>query len=175
MLRLFFALWPDDEVRKQIAHQRDLIVRAHGGAPTRTDRFHLTLVFLDGVPEEQLPAFKAFGDGIHTPPFSLRIDARGQFHRDLSYLACTDIPDELALLQRTLQTRAEEIFGDCFREQFNPHITVARKSPHLPPNGPITPAIEWNVDKFVLIHSILDPGKTRYDVLQTWPLDADPT
>ncbi len=174
-MRLFFALWPDDEVRKQIARQRDLIVRAHGGVATRTDRFHMTLVFLDGVPEKLLPAFTACGDGVEMPPFSLRIDARGQFHRDLSWLGCTDSPNPLVQLQRTLQTRVEQAVSVEFDRAFNPHITVARKSLYLPPPGPIAPTIEWNVDKFVLIHSILDPGKTRYDVLKTWPLDAGPT
>ena len=54
MARLFFALWPDDALRRQIAAQAVALNHAHegGGRLLPQDRLHLTLRFMGEYPDE---------------------------------------------------------------------------------------------------------------------------
>jgi len=49
--RLFFALWPDEATREQLAHITRKAVRGSGGRPIPVENLHSTLVFLGSVPE----------------------------------------------------------------------------------------------------------------------------
>ena len=50
-LRLFFALWPGDDVREQMAAQRDRMKQDYGGSHgVTTARFHMTLLFMADFP-----------------------------------------------------------------------------------------------------------------------------
>ena len=53
-MRLFFALWPDELVRANLARQRIDLARTSGGRPTRPATLHVTLVYLGDVAGSQL-------------------------------------------------------------------------------------------------------------------------
>ncbi len=51
MPRLFYALWPDDAARAQLA-QAAAALNVHDGQRVRDENLHLTLVFLGAVDAE---------------------------------------------------------------------------------------------------------------------------
>jgi 2'-5' RNA ligase len=173
-LRLFFALWPNDEVRAQLATQRDLMQQEYGGSHgVAADRFHLTLLFMPDFPEEQLSLLMACGDDIRVAPFDLTINARSHFKQNkVAYLGNEPQTASLFRLQERLVKRVTKAIGIApIRDQFNPHITAVRGCRHFPSPRAVNPTIPWRVDNFVLIHSIIGMGKeTHYDVLKTWTL-----
>ena len=170
MSRLFFALWPDDRVRAAIAAQRDRIAREYVGRPARADTLHLTLLFLGEVPELRVPTLLACGDRIQAEAFSLKIDARSHFHEArVAWLGATEPPGALLALHDALSPVARDA-GFTFDEKtYQPHITVARHCIEFPPPCAV-PAIEWDVDSFVLIDSRATTSGPLYRVLKYWPL-----
>lgn len=169
-LRLFFALWPSDAVRAQLAPHAEAMARDYGGVATHPARFHLTLVFLDGLPAQFLPVFAACGEGIDVDGFSLRIDARAHFPHGVGWLGAINPPPQLAALQGLLETNVQNALGIRFPRPFNPHLTAVRRCRYFPPPRPIVPPIDWPVDRFVLVHSIIAPPHSRYEILKTWSL-----
>ena len=55
-MRLFFALWPDEGVRAELARWTRALHAACGGRTTRADKLHLTLAFLGEV-TSSIPRF----------------------------------------------------------------------------------------------------------------------
>lgn len=170
--RLFFALWPDDRVRREIVARRDAIALNTGGRPMLPDTLHLTLLFIGEAAELKVPTLMACGDRVRAPSFHLTIDARSHFKRaHLAWLGSTELPAELIHLHDVLKN---EIVREGFAlddQPFQPHITVARNCMHFPSPSPIDP-IAWAVESFVLIDSRNTPAGPMYRVLKYWHLDA---
>lgn len=173
-LRLFFALWPDDKVRQQLAAQRDLMQQEYGGSHgVSAQRFHMTLLFMAAFPEEHLSLLMDCGDDIRVAPFDLLINARSHFKQNkVAYLGNEPQTPSLFRLQERLAKRVAKAFGIApLRNEFNPHVAAVRGCRYFPSPRPVSPPISWRVDNFVLIHSIIGMGKeTHYDVLKTWHL-----
>ncbi len=174
MPRLFFALWPNHEVRARLVAQRDLAVCEYRGRPMRADTLHMTLVFLGETPDLRVPLALGCGDRIKAEAFTLSIDARAHFPAaKVAWLGCTDTPAALHDLQNSLRVALErEQFMHRDRDGvYQPHITVARDCLAWPHPKDI-PAIEWHVEDFVLVDSTRTPGGPIYRVLRHWPLDG---
>ena len=172
MPRLFFALWPNPEVRARLVEQRDLVVRDYRGRPMRPDTLHMTLVFLGETPELRVPLALGCGDRIHAKSFAVNVDARAHFpDAKIAWLGSADPPGALQDLWNALRAELEGarfIDGDT---GYQPHITVARDCLLYPsPKG--IPAIEWQVEDFVLVDSTRTPGGPVYRVLRHWQLDG---
>lgn len=52
--RLFFALWPDEAMRRAMVQATREVVREAGGRPIPPSHLHVTLAFLGAVPETRL-------------------------------------------------------------------------------------------------------------------------
>ena len=173
-LRLFFALWPNNEVREKLSIQRDLMQQEYGGShAVVTQRLHMTLLFMAAFPEERLSALMTCGDNIRVAPFDLPINARSHFKQNkVAYLGNEPQVPSLFRLQERLVKRVAKAFGIApARNEFNPHVAVVRGCRYFPSPRPVNPPISWRVDRFVLVHSIIGMGQeTHYDVLKTWHL-----
>ena len=170
MSRLFFALWPDDRVRAELAAQRDRIAHDYAGRATRADTLHLTILFLGDVNELRVPTLMACGDCIKSAAFKLRIDACAHFpEARVAWLGCTEPPAALFDLHHALlpEVRAAQISVD--ESEYQPHITVARSCTLFPSPHPI-PEVDWPVESFVLIDSRRTEAGPLYRVLKYWPL-----
>lgn len=169
--RLFFALWPSADIRARIATATAVLSAHHsGGRRLNPARYHLTLKFLgdDVTLAVETSALNAAAR-IEAPPFSLRLDQAGSFrNRDIPiWLDPSEIPAELVYLDQVLR----RALGERPRGQklsFAPHLTVMREAKIPLPTVSIEP-IEWRVDGFVLIRSVLRP-KATYEILQSYPL-----
>ena len=159
--RLFFAVYPDDRVRGQLAR-----VQAGFAAGTARavppDNFHLTLAFLGEVPANERECCAQAAGTVEIPRTSIMLDRFGCFGKPpLCWLGPTAIPMELRTLYKRLQ-RAIAPCGYHDRREFRPHVTLFRKASGLtvPDAGP--PKIEMPVDRFFLVESVLRSNGAVY-------------
>ncbi|MBR8742703.1 RNA 2',3'-cyclic phosphodiesterase [Nocardiopsis sp. MG754419] len=178
-MRLFVALWPSEEVLDALG---EAVRRGRRHEPrlrwTHSAEWHLTLVFLGDVGEDQVPALtdalhRAL-DG-HTAP-ELTLDGWGTFPdrgADASvFWAGVDgtldgVVDDLTSAARTSGVPVGS-------RPFVPHLTLARARPPRPPGDILRalgdlPRIGWRADRVDLVES--RPARAdRYRTARTWRL-----
>ena len=174
--RLFFSLWPDDQVRSRLAHERLALAKEGAGRAMREDTLHLTLLFLGETPIARLDEVMACGDAISVAPFDLKVDSAAYFPKlKIAYLGMAESPPALLDLQSDLRVRVASARFGFYDREFHPHITAARNCQVIRSSRPVEP-IEWHVDRFVLIDSDLNPPAPLrgpvYTVLKSWLLRA---
>ena len=174
---LFFALWPDDDVRAGIeAAARDLRARYPGGRWIKSHRYHLTLRFLGGHarrPDELIALASAAGDRVRASSFEFALDVAGSFrNRSMPWwLGCHSTPEPLGALWGAIDAElAPGGDSDSGVRQRIPHVTVVRDADRVLKPTPIAP-IAWPVGEFVLVHSQLG-ADSRYTVVRRWPLSS---
>ena len=69
--RLFFALWPDDEVREQIAADAGRTIERSDGRTVPPSNYHITLTFLGSVTASSLPDIVAAARNVRVLPYRL--------------------------------------------------------------------------------------------------------
>ena len=150
-MRLFFALWPDDNVRLALASQRLQIAQITGGRPTMPVTLHITMVYAGDISPARVPEIKMLQSRIRVPAFDFRIDVAGCFEAArVAWLASDTPPDGLFKLQQGLQTAMQGAGFEVDRRKFRPHITVARDVTTIFEPHPIAPLM-WRVDNFCLV------------------------
>lgn len=170
MPRLFFALWPNNDIRAQLTARRDPIVRDYAGRPMRADTLHMTLLFLGETRELDVPTLLACGDRVRAASFTLNVDGRCHFpNSKVAWMGCTDPPAALNDLGAALRKEVAQARLDYADQHYDPHITVARSCLLFPPPCGI-PVVQWHVEDFVLIDSTRTPGGPVYRVLRHWQL-----
>ena len=165
VLRTFFALWPDPQVRRTLAEQALAAARSAGGRATRAEALHLTLVFNGATMPDKLGALTAVMDSIRLPAFELRLDRTGWFRgTGVAWLGAAKAPAELIELQDALARGASRVGFGLDVRPYVPHLTLARHARRAPPaliGGPL----EWPVASFALVASELLPDGPRYRIL----------
>lgn len=170
-LRLFFALWPDAEVRAGLRKiQRQL--GDHRGRETHPDDFHVTLNFLGGVEAARLPCIQAAAARVRGQPFEMAVDRTTLWTRSrILWCGPSMTPAPLAGLYKVLSTELQRCGFEPEARPFKAHITLARDA-HLVPTGLIDPPLKWPCDHFVLVESLPVRDPPRYRVVGQWPLIA---
>jgi len=174
--RLFFALWPDEDVRRAIAERAAevALTGAPGGRPSAPERYHLTLQFLGTfkpLPAALVEGAIAAADSVRAQAFSLVLDRLGAFERNRVWWLGTDAasPGLRSLFERlgvALAATGLPPAEDATR--FVPHVTLGRKlQQRLQPRA-IDP-LPWPVRDFVLVDSAA--GAPAYRIVRRWPLD----
>ena len=170
--RLFFALWPGDELREAIGPRlRALQPRGHG-RPQAPGQWHVTLEFLGSVPEARLPAVREAAAAVRVAPFELAFDAVEFWRR----------PQVLCLVARALPPALEALVAQLrsglaargFRPEqrsYTAHLTLARKVTRPGPVGPCEP-LSWPASEFALVESVSERPGSRYVPVERWPLVA---
>lgn len=163
--RVFFALWPDAEVRAAIASRRE----ASGerpGRPVPDHNLHATLVFLGDQPVGLVDRLIREEPPAGVRPFSLTLDRFGWFARArVAWLGGPAVPaGERLVAELAARARAQGIEVD--RRPWVPHVTLFRNVRRRPSLAPPEPLV-WPVACFALVESV---PKRPYQVLRTWPL-----
>jgi 2'-5' RNA ligase len=172
-LRTFFALWPSDEVRTELARRASLVAKACSGRPSRPDTLHLTLVFIGATPRERVASLQSLMDSIRLPRFALRLDQCGWWrHNDIAWVGTHAAPEALIALQRALARGAEKLGFSLDVRPYVPHLTLAREAGRSPPAAAL-PALDWDVGSFVLVASELTAEGPRYRILHECTLDEN--
>ncbi|MGH8456740.1 MAG: RNA 2',3'-cyclic phosphodiesterase [Stenotrophobium sp.] len=174
--RLFFALWPDDASRAACeAAARDLRLRMQpGGYLIRPARYHMTLLFLgDEVPPAMEARALQVAHRMSLPPFMLTLNQAMSFrNKEIPWVLMPhETPPGLSGLYDALRTalRAPGVVPD--RKSFSPHLTVLRNAGQMLPLTQIGP-VNWAVQEFVLIRSVLHRQLVEYQVIGRWPLNG---
>jgi 2'-5' RNA ligase len=173
---LFFALWPDDPVRREIHAASRRAVERCGGKPIPPQNFHITLAFLGSVTAEWVEPVVATATvaagSVHVEAFVLELDRLGHWPgSQVVWFGCSQLPDAVHALARDLRQslRAHALKPDG--QRFVPHLTLARWVQQAG-SFEAPAAIRWPVDEFVLVRSVSRPGGVDYSLLGRWPLAA---
>ncbi len=170
MKRLFFALWPDEEIRGKVAG----VVRAIRNErfkKVRIDNIHVTLVFLGSVDTEQEIALKEGAANLKVESLQLDFDRLTLWRRPgILSLTCSQQPPPLLELVAGLTRLAVECGLEVDQRPYQAHVTLARKA-YRKPEIELEPLL-WPAGDFALVESAADEGGVRYQVLQSWPLGA---
>jgi 2'-5' RNA ligase len=149
--RLFLALWPGEPVRDQLRAWRDAWTWPRGAAPVHTDKLHVTLHFLGGLPTARLPELL---DGLQVPfdPFGLQFGRPALLHGGIAWLAPHSEPQALLDLHARLSDALLALGLAPEARAYRPHVTMARRANGavVPQSGPV---IDWRVGGYVLVES----------------------
>jgi len=169
--RLFFALWPDADVRHAVeSFSRRQLRKQAKRIPG--EKLHITLAFPGPVTAPVRTCLEASAGRIHAVPFELAIDHAGYWPRPrIVWAGPSHTPAELWALVEALRAT----LGACGlvpeSRPFQPHITLARKANRGLPVNEIAP-IHWSIGEFCLAESVTDPAGARYRILRRWLLEG---
>ena len=167
--RLFFALWPGDDLRTRIVRATRAEVRGTGGKPTPPENLHMTLHFLGPTPEQLVSPLIERASSILFDPFELTLSQYGYWQRSRTlWLGVQETPPALLNLARELGWIAHDLGLPRERRAFIPHMTLARKVGRLTPKDP-PPPMAWRINEFALVDSTLGGRHSRYTTLQNFP------
>ncbi len=173
--RLFFALWPDQDLRARLVvvtrDARRELAKA-GARVVDTANVHITLAFLGNVPETQYRCVASAAGQIRANEFDLLLDRWGFFRRaKVHYLTAAVVPGELERLVGQLW----DVAGSCGlkpdHRPYQAHLTLARKVTARP-DFPAPESVVWSPADFVLVSSETRSSGPVYRVLERWPLIA---
>ena len=169
MARLFFALWPDAETGAALADLAQRLAQGSGGRPVPVAKIHMTLAFLGEIALERIPAALEAA-AIRARGFEGVLDQVGSFRRaGVAWAGMAEPPRELLGLERKLASRLREAGFALEEREFNPHVTLARRTGRAIPRAAIAP-IRWHADAFTLVRA--ETGTGRYSIVESWPLRA---
>lgn len=167
-LRLFFALWPDDPVRRALGEWSRRIQGATGGRPTRLEAIHQTLAFLGDCPPARLAELEAAAGRVAPRRFEVVLDrARLWGHNRVAWAGASRVPPALDALVAELRAAIAAAQFELDRKPFALHLTLVRNARP----GSALPALEpirWAVADFVLVRSILQPAGSEYVIERRW-------
>jgi len=171
--RLFFALWPDDDLRQQLARHSKPLTQATHGRAVPMENFHITLAFLGNVDARQRECIEGMAEDVACPNFELTLDRVGHWSRSrVLWLAPENSPEPLIQLVAELHRGISACGLSLGPRLYRPHLTLMRKAGMAPEGMSVAP-IGWPVSSFVLLRSVPVPGGVRYEVLRQWPLQAE--
>lgn len=167
--RIFFALWPSDNLRQQLAEQTAPFLPDHARA-VKAANLHMTLAFIGAVDPAALNVYRQVAATIRFPAFKITLDQSGCFERaKVLWLGCSQNNSALQSFV-SLLNKALAIGGyTACDKPFVPHVTLARKYKSSAAIA-IPVSIDWWVKDFALVESCSTPAGVHYQVLQTWPL-----
>ncbi|HKE96554.1 MAG TPA: RNA 2',3'-cyclic phosphodiesterase [Povalibacter sp.] len=169
--RLFFALWPTDELRRRIERDTALIVGVAGGRRIPAASFHVTVLFIGEVAHSQVAEVMAAADAAAAPAFELTLDTVEAWKDSrVVALAGAAAPPELSALADSLRISLLHRQIKLKRQDLRPHITLVRKFARAPTPAQAPPVVRWRVNEFVLVESQMARGGSQYSVIGRWPL-----
>ena len=168
--RLFFALWPPQQVRQAIVDASSRLPRMKKCRDVKQANLHITLHFIGSVTEETRNCMRAAAASVNAASFELRLDHFGRFPRArVLWMGCHDVPVEVKQLYEQLGTALKACGYQPEQRAFAPHLTLKRKC-----NKPDIPgfdfSVPWPVKEFVLVESITHPEGVEYRIIDTYPL-----
>jgi len=166
MKRLFFALWPSNETRKQIIRINQSI-KSSDLKKVKQENLHVTLVFLGNVDTESEILLRQCVKDVSAQPFVLDFDQLNYWRKPrILCLLTHQVHSQLLILVDTLKHKVEQCGIKTDERPYKPHITLARKARKLVEVD--TLSIKWPAQEFCLVESCSTPEGVHYKVLQRW-------
>jgi 2'-5' RNA ligase len=166
--RLFFALWPDANLRERLYGEAQACSKRQGGRAMQRETLHMTLLFLGDVMREHIPQLVQQVDKVKCEPFAFGLGALQCWrHNRIAYAGLEEDVRELHQLATQLQVASEAAGISFDRRAFTPHVTLVRKLDKPFETAPIE-LPQWQVSGFALVESLLPAEGPRYRDLQAW-------
>jgi len=173
-VRLFFALWPDDDIRARIARVGAALRLIGGARPVPRENYHLTLAFVGEVAMPQLGVMQQIGRSQRASGCTIKFDAY-EYWQDprVVVVAARETPPAMIELWTQL-LRDLALHQPALRLQGLPpplraHVTLARKVAQAPVLQAMSP-LYWSARSFSLVRSDTSGAHSVYTVVDTWPL-----
>ncbi|MFT4591775.1 MAG: 2'-5' RNA ligase [Gammaproteobacteria bacterium] len=164
--RLFFALWPSAELRAELLQAVTPMRDAAEGRLIPSENYHLTLAFLDRVPERLIPDVVTAAKSVLFQPIDLALDCYGVFEQpQVLWYGSKELPVPLGALVSELREQLAPLVKLRPERIFRPHVSVVRKQSQLPNLEPPAKLL-WQASDFVLVHSEYGPGRANYTVME---------
>jgi RNA 2',3'-cyclic 3'-phosphodiesterase len=169
LLRLFFALWPDDATASALMQLQSPM----RGRTIPYANLHLTLVFLGQQPAARLPEFKDILARLPRTDISLILDRLGYFQRKrIAWVGPSEAPGALLALQSALvQSLRDRAVVFNSEHNYKPHVTLARDA-SLPADMTFDPIV-WHAQQAVLVESVTTAEGPIYRVVASRSLDEE--
>lgn len=173
-MKLFFALWPDEEVRAQLARWLGELHVACGGRATRPENLHLTLAFLGSVEDARLAEVERAAGEVAPRAISLVLDRPGYWkHNRIAWAGASVVPPGLEALVSELRGALAKSQIRFDAKSFVSHVTLLRDAREPGVMPALTP-IEWRLAGFALVQSVTQPAPpvrgSRYEIRKSWDL-----
>lgn len=188
--RLFIAVMPPAAVQEALARlPATLLAHRNILRVVRPEALHVTLHFLgQQSPEQERQAAAACAAAVAgESAFSLTIGGYGAFpdarRPRVVWLGVQAGAERLIVVQRRVEDELLHRGIIARREDFTPHLTLARVRPEATPAAraalgrtlftlPGDQQAHCNADAISLVHSALTPQGSRYTILERWPFTA---
>ncbi len=179
--RLFFALWPSDEVRSKLVSALGKSGSGESGLragesgadgyarPVRRENLHMTLLFLGNLRSHQRACIERMAARIRGEPFELVLDLAGYWRRSQTlWLGTSRVPVPLQSLVNELREKQRHCGLSSDVRPWRAHVTLARKVKSRPESLRCLQPVHWPVDHFALMETHVHPGGgVHYQVLES--------
>lgn len=162
-MRLFLALSPPDDLRRQLGAQADRLHRVYGGRRIPEGNLHLTLAFLGEQSEEQARALSTWLGRMQVAPGNISLDHLGHFRGPgIIWIGPQQTPESLQRLQADISQGLNDMGLNHQPCHFRPHITLLRKARRGPAGTPPDKVRHWSYARVELIQSTLSADGSHY-------------
>ncbi|AHM75688.1 RNA 2',3'-cyclic phosphodiesterase [Yersinia hibernica] len=171
--RLFFALDLPDTVQQNIVQWRAAHFPPDAGRPIAAANLHLTLAFLGEVSQAKAQILQQQAGRISQSGFHVTLDDMGHWpNSGVIWLGCKNPARGLLQLAQLLRSQAAR--SGCYQTPlpFHPHVTLFRAAIRPVAIPAKTTSESFRVDHFSLYESVFARGRTRYNIVQSWPLTS---
>ncbi|HID81346.1 MAG TPA: RNA 2',3'-cyclic phosphodiesterase [Chromatiales bacterium] len=163
MRKVFFALWPEEDLRSQLVKLQEPIQK---GRKVPVESLHLTLHFVGQV--ESIDCLLEEAEKIHFLPGSIKLEDYGVFEKArVLWAGPIQWSKEIVELSSACRETAKTCGYPAHTERFRPHVTLARKVSRLPELPAFKP-VQWEFHTFSLVESNSTDHGVSYRVLRTF-------
>jgi 2'-5' RNA ligase len=168
--RLFFALWPDAQVRQGFARIASRTLKRRGRT-VPAENLHLTLAFLGAVTAERQHCMENLADNLAADAFDLVFIHLGHWPGPrVIWSGCEGTPEALLALVAGLRAGMLRCGLEPEIRPYRAHMTLARKASVAPAFGASHDPVEWRVRNFHLVESQTLSSGARYEIVRSWAL-----
>lgn len=168
-LRLFFALWPEEDVRRALWKTSGRLHEVWNGRRMKPHTLHMTLVFLGDTPASRLDELRQLAGRMEGQTFQIMFKQAACWrHNKVGFLSPEDTPPALVQLVYGLEESLEAAEFQFDQRPYKPHLTLLRNT-RCTTQVPFEP-ISWNPQEFVLVASNQSDHGPTYQLLGRWKL-----
>ena len=166
--RLFFALWPDEDVAHKIKQHVLKQFLDCQGKILQQHNWHITLAYFGVADEDTQACLEEHAQNIKSDAFELNLSKCGFWSRPkVAWLAPEEVPAVLKQLIYDLQHAIIPCGFSPETRDYQPHITLVRKAKCDPTVSEIKP-IHMKVLGFSLVESKTYAAGAEYKILKSW-------
>lgn len=163
--RLFFALWPSDEQRQKIDAATQAFRSKLAGTWTDRDNWHVTLFYIGGFPEVDIPSLLTAAHKIECPSLDLKFERIFFWKRPkIICLYASYVPSQLLGLVRSVESTAQMFGVEPETRPYRAHMTIARRAKSFETITLAQP-VELHWSRFHLVESVSTPAGVQYKPL----------